>query len=448
MISFGKRIELMTDRYLIASAEGVTMQLEQPRERGKVLGFEKPWEGPGSLGLSVLQDGENVKLYYRGYPYDDGGVGDYSALQTSCLAVSGDGLHFERCPVNRIAYKGIAENNIVKMDVACHNFAPFYDTNPACRPEERYKAIGGIAGKAGIGGMHVYAGADGITWRDLTGGPVIDYGEFDSMNMAFWDPHAGLYRCYIRYFDRDVCPAHAPWGIRAIRSATSADFIHWTPTVHNEYPEGLTDQLYTNATRPIPGAEHILLSIPMRFQESRKKFPDYRYPGVSDALLMTSRDGVHWTLPVRDAWLSGGLSPHEWTQRNFISLGGIVEKGSDFLLYAMKNYMWEDGGIWVYSVPRYRLACLYADGSDGRFTTPALAFETDDIHLNFATSAYGSVQVRVRSDSGAERCEELYGNELSCPLHIEGLSGTTGTLEITLREARLYAMGADMGAKA
>ena len=450
MIPFGKRIEPMVDRYLIGSAEDVSFRLEKPAERGKVLGFEKPWEGPGSLGLSVLQDGENVKMYYRGYPHDDGGDGDYSWKQTSCLAVSADGVRFERYPVNRIAYDGITENNIVRMDVACHNFAPFYDTNPACPPDERYKAIGGIGGDSETRGMHVYASPDGIRWRDLTGGPVIDYGEFDSMNMAFWDPAAGLYRCYIRYFDRDVTPDHAPWGVRAIRSAVSKDFIRWTQTVHNEYPEGLTDQLYTNAARPIPGAAHVLLSIPMRFQEARKKFPEYRYPGVSDALLMTSRDGVRWTLPVRDAWLSGGLNGHEWTQRNFISLGGVVEMGDDFLLYAMKNYMWEDGGIWAYSIPRYRFASVYADGDGGRFTTKELAFETDDIHLNFATSAYGGVRVRVLDEGGAVRfvSEELYGNEISCPLHVDGLAGTCGKLEIALREAHLYALGADMGKRA
>ena len=56
------------------------------------------------------------------------------------------------------------------MDTFCHNFAPFYDTNPNCKPDERYKAIGGIIQQ---GGIHVFASPDGIHWHLLADGPVI-----------------------------------------------------------------------------------------------------------------------------------------------------------------------------------------------------------------------------------------------------------------------------------
>lgn len=40
--------------------------------------------------------------------------------------------------------------------------------------------------------------------------------------------------------------------------------------------------------------------------------------------------------------------------------------------------------------------------------------------------------------------EELYGNELSYPVHINGLSGKSGRLEIIMNDAKIYAIGSDM----
>jgi len=442
MIQFGSRIEPLTDTFLIESMSGVSFRNTAPVCRGKVIGFDAPWEDLGSLGMTVFADGTGVRLYYRGYPAKAGS--DASERQTSCLSVSPDGLHFTPVPVNTVSYDGITENNIVRMDTNCHNFAPFYDTNPACRPDERYKAIGGIIQ---TGGIHVYASPDGIRWTELADGPVITKGAFDSMNMAFYDPSANLYRCYYREFKN---------GVRIIQSAVSDDFLHWSDPVPNDYGGAVSDRehLYTNATRPIPGAEHMLVSFPMRFHETRKKITEYNgnvygSNGVSDALMLFSRDGVHWTHTVREPWLAGGLYEHEWTQRNFITLGGIVEAENDFLIYVMKNYMWDDDGIWAYSVPRYRFMSLCADGTGGVIRTKPLRFESDDIHLNYATSAYGYVKVTVLDENGQVRFEsgEIYGNELSYRLRIGGLAGTGGSLVIELNEAHLYAIGADMTKK-
>ncbi|MBQ9717420.1 MAG: hypothetical protein IJV76_05455, partial [Clostridia bacterium] len=160
----------------------------------------------------------------------------------------------------------------------------------------------------------------------------------------------------------------------------------------------------------------------------------------------TSRDGVYWDRTLKDAWLSGSLYEHEWTQRNFITLGGIVERGDQFYIYTMKNYMWDDDGICAYSVPKYRFLSLYADRKGGSFTTKPLCFTSDDLYLNYSTSAYGSVQVTIRDETGAEiyTSDEIFGNELSYRLHIDGLTGRTGTMTVRLCEAHVYALGSRM----
>lgn len=438
MINFGKRVELLTDGYLIDSMDGLGFRYEKPEMLGMVLPFDRPWEKEGSLGLSAIDYGGRAMLYYRGFPGDD--RSDYDDKQTSCLAISGDGVRFERAQVNRIDYEGIRENNIVRMDINCHNFAPFLDTNPACKPGERFKAIGGLLS---TGGLRAWSSPDGIVWTLMAEGPVITDGVFDSMNMAFYDAAAGVYRAYFRTWSED---GYRGW--RCISSAESEDFLHWGPTIPNEYPGvGICEHLYTNAARPIPGAEHMLISMPMRFMETRKLLPDYKTgPGVSDALLMTSRDGHIWDRPVKDAFIRGGLYSHEWTQRCFIPLGGIIPRGERFLFYVEQNYMWDDDGIFAYAVPRFRFMSLFADGRGGLLRTKELHFESDDIYLNFSTSAYGCVGVRITDTDDGELfvSDEIYGNDLSRRLHVEGLGGKSGRLEITLREADLYALGAAM----
>lgn len=452
MICFGDRIEMMVDKYLIQDMQNVSFRKVEPLNRGKVIGFGAPWEQVGSLGTTVLDDGEKIMCYYRGYPAEGD---DDDNRQTACVSVSEDGVHFTPYPVNEHKYGDITENNIVLMDTICHNLAPFYDTNPVCKPDERYKAIAGI----GATGLLALCSADGIHWRRMMEEPVITKGAFDSINVVFWDPHAEMYRCYSRYFHifheidwvQGVDIFHGKWiGSRAIQSSTSKDFIHWTDPIPNEYRDGVVENLYTNATTPVPGAEHTLVSIAMRFHDFRKKLTqDDGYTGsggLSDAVLMTSRNGVYWERTLTDAWLAGSLNSREWTQRNFITLRGIVERGDDFYIYTTLHYDWDDHGIYLLSVPRYRFLSLYADAAGGSFTTKELSFTTDTIHLNYSTSAFGSVMVQVLDQDGMVRytSPEIYGNELSYPLTIPGLAGTTGTLRFVLKEAHVYAIGSDM----
>ena len=118
ILPFGKRVEPFVDDYLIEKTEGICFRGNTPVNRGKILGFDREWEGAGSLGMTVFQDEENIKLYYRGFPDLNGKDDDTSVMQTSCLTVSpiGDGLNFTPVPVNEIDYAGIRENNIVKME--------------------------------------------------------------------------------------------------------------------------------------------------------------------------------------------------------------------------------------------------------------------------------------------------------------------------------------------
>ena len=40
--------------------------------------------------------------------------------------------------------------------------------------------------------------------------------------------------------------------------------------------------------------------------------------------------------------------------------------------------------------------------------------------------------------------DEIFGNELSHNLHVDGLAGKIGTMRVELKEAHLYALGSNM----
>lgn len=445
MINMNNRIEPMTDNYLIDSLENAEFRINTPTRHEEVLTFKEVWEGSGSLGNTVFRHNGKIYLYYRGFPGNN--CRDEDTMQTTCLAVSDDGVHFTRAQINRIDYKGIIENNIVFLGAPAHNFAPFYDENPVCPDDEKFKAIGGVLA---IGGLYAFKSADGMLWEHMSEKPVISKGQFDSMNTAFYDKKCGVYRCYSRYWlDGGFS------GYRAIQSCTSKDFLHWTDPVPNAYIDKaeITEHYYTNATRPVPGAEHIFVSFPMRFMQSRKKFGDYKSKGVSDAVFMSGRDGINWSNPFKTAWISPSLNERTWTQRNYITVSGIIDSGDEFYFYVEERYMWDDCAIVRYSIPKYRFGSIYANSDGGRMLTKPFTFEGTGLFINYATSAAGHISVAVLDENekdipgfGFEACGEIYGNELQKEVLWDGksldeLKGKIIKLSIKLNDAHLYALG-------
>jgi hypothetical protein len=72
-------------------------------------------------------------------------------------------------------------------------------------------------------------------------------------------------------------------NIRAIKTATSKDFLNWSAGVKLEYPGypgALTEQLYTNQIKPYHRAPHILLGFRVRYLE-RGCSDSLRFPAAA-----------------------------------------------------------------------------------------------------------------------------------------------------------------------
>ena len=447
------RRELFVDHYLVDRLTHAELRLCTPERREVVFQVQPPIENActGCYNLT-REDGPGsgrILLYYRGfYPIGER-LADWAESQTGNLAVSDDGVHFERPSLGLVEFQGSSDNNIFYRGYEAHNFTVFRDDNPAARPEQRYKAVGGSARDRLFG----FASADGIHWGRIQEEPLDISGTFDSVNVPLWDPEAGCYRIFSRYLE-EIDGVR----IRAIQSCTSEDFLHWSAPVPHQYADGVGhEQFYTNATVPCPGAEHLLVSCPKRFFPDRvldTEGMDYPGDGLSDAAFMTSRDGVHWDRTFRQAWVRPGLDRRNWTHRNSTPAVGILETASDeWSMYVAEHYGWSDNRLRRIALQPHRFASVHTGVPGGELLTPPLTFTGGDLNLNFATSAGGSVRVEVQSADGTplpgHRLEDsptLYGDSLSSVVRWQGdrpagpLSGQTVRLRFTLTDADLYAI--------
>lgn len=440
MREIGSRKELFVDDWLIDRLRGAKRVLHSPERREVVLEMTSPAESPGSCYFNFFEDHGQIHLYYRGVTEG----GDDNPAQTANLALSDDGIHFVRPEFGLYDCGGSTANNIVYRGIDAHNFCVFRDDNPACTPDERYKAVGGAWEK-----LRGFVSPDGIRWRSIREEPLDCKGTFDSLNVVYWDTAMRCYRMFSRYFTEGT------W-IRCIQSCTSQDFIHWTDPVPHDYGPGEPlEQYYTNATVPCPGAEHILLSFPKRFMPTRQKeITGMSDPaeGVSDATFMASRDGVHWQR-FREAWVRPGSDPRNWTHRGNMVARGIYARPAEWSLYISEHYSWPTSRLRRLSIRPYGFVSLHGDFAGGTAVTHPLVFDGARLYLNYATSGAGSLRVELQDAHGKalpgfrlRDMAPLYGDSLDDAVtwkqggDLTALRGQPIRVKFELKDADVFAI--------
>lgn len=433
--AIGQRRELFVDSFLIDSMSGgIERRLHHPDPREVVLRLDQPWEGQSSAYFAAVRDGERVLMYYRG------SVSSGSDGQVCCLAESHDGVNFQRVTTGLFEVNGSRDNNIVWMGVGAHNFTPFLDSNPNALADERFKAVGYSHHGKGLG---VFASPDGIHWRELLDHPAITNGAFDSQNLAFWDP---LRNCYVDFHRRGRN------GVRDIMTCTSKDFRTWTEPVFLEYQDKRLEHLYTNGILPYSRAPHLYLGFPARFVPSRTKVAGREYPGISDAVLMSSRDGLNferWS----NAFIRPSTEPEVWTDRNNYPAWGLIETGpEEFSIYWTEHYRHPGMRLRRGVIRKDGFVSLQSTGEVGEALTRPLTFSGSALEVNYATDATGWIRFELCQTDGSpiERftlydSEDLFGNELQHRVKwhggsIAGLSEQPIRLRIRMQNADLYSL--------
>ena len=500
MISIGTRRELFCDSFLIN--EGATTaqrMLNKPTRRNVALTCNQPWEGNICGYPNVFFAEGKWLFYYRS-------AGSFSGPFYICRAESEDGIVWQRPSLGAIEVNGSTDNNVVIDMPLARTFGAkhlndcyvFYDENPACPPEEKYKAVMSTAGDETLISL---VSPDGIHFSFL--GVMSDYGAFDSQNLAFYSKEHGKYFCYYRYehqpdgtasfeeysFYQDV--ANRLWDeetmstrlpgpedekskmMRDVRVMESCDFIHWTESRLIGLPDDKV-QLYTNAVTPYPRAPHVFVGLPVRYHERKAWTPTYDelcgrearmeriikgYARgglvITDGLFMCTRDGYDFTR-YDEAFLRPPVEhPYSWMYGDCYAAAGLVETPSDipgadneYSIYVVENYRAATKAVLIvrYTIRLDGFVSMHAGAEEARLVTKTFTYEGENLYANLATSAKGYAYFTLSTGDEEYTSYEVFGNSVDKRIHFKDagavarLSGKPVTLTVRLMDADLYAI--------
>lgn len=385
--AIGTRLELFVDDTLGPRfGAGAIRVVHRPEPQEVVLVTGEPWEGNSSAYFTVLRDGDIFRMYYRA-SQTDLATGTLVHGEHTGYAESADGITWVKPSLGRVSFAGSTDNNIVWDGIGTHCFTVFVDDNPDAPADARYKAVSwGLP--RGVQGLYVFGSPDGIQWRLLSPGPVIQVGDFDSQNVAFWDAEVGLYRAYWRLWIGDL---------RTIMTATSEDFIRWSAPTVLRFPDVPTEQLYTNAVRPYVRAPHILLGFPTRILLDQ---------GSSvEPTLMASRDGVTFTRWLPPLIRRTDPEDRSGNRSNYMGWGMVEIPGRpDHLsMYATEAYLsGTDTRIRRFEYRKDGFVSIQGGAEGGEVVTRLLTVDptASSLQINAVAQTGGSVRVGFETEDG------------------------------------------------
>ena len=403
-VDIADRLELFVDDHLIGEMEGdVRHQQMRPEPKEVVFETGAAWEGNTSGYYTVFQDGDVYRMIYRGWQHDE--KMKASHREVTCYAESKDGIHWQKPNLGLFEWNGSKDNNIIWLGPGTHNFTAFRDDNPATPAESRYRAFGGNGGVGGLAnGLVPFASPDCVHWKLTQKTPVITNGAFDSQNLAFWDTDRLEYRAYWRYFGN---------GVRAIRTATSQDFIHWENEADLRYPDGTpTEHLYTNAIQKYFRAPHLFIGFPTRYEPKSQQV---------EPVLMTSRDGQFFQRYADAVIPRTAPKDRNHNRSNYMVWGmfQLPDSSREISVYGTENYYERTPGRvrrFVYRVDGF--VALRGGSDGGQVTTKPLSFRGQRLLLNYVVHSGGALTVEAIDESGTltGKSEPLKGDAVAAPV--------------------------------
>lgn len=460
-LKIGNSREVFWDDYLInTSRTGAYLKQHQPQRQDIGYRFDHPWEKGGASYKSITFENGMYRMYYN-------------INNRMCCIESQDGIRWEAPELDIVPYPGCEKTNILLGTEEKHytSVYVFLDTKPGCPYEERYKLT--------VLYNHVrtllcYTSADGYHFK--FGWVMSDVGSFDTMNVAFWSEKLNKYVCYIRdYHDLKknfVEGDGENWnvGVRDVRLMVSDDFKNWTDPVLLDFGNAEDIPLYTNMVFPYYRSPQIMVGMPTRYYERQawtgnydqlvgkearlermKQDPRYGLT-VTDCVVMTSRDGLHWNRQ-DEAFITPGIERDRmWVYGDCFPNNGFIETPST--LKGAPNEMscfvheghWSEkpAFLWRYTSRIDGLFSYRADYAPKTLVTKPILYEGGQLSLNFSTSALGYIYVTMSDGKNKVTSCELFGDTLDRKVPFDGdLSKFVGkevTLEFVMSDADLYSM--------
>jgi len=453
-LQIGSQRELFVDHFLIDTLNGIRLKLHAPTRAGRVLSFDRPWEGAFCGYCTVIKDGDTYRLYYRGLP---SAGKDGSDEETTCYAESQDGVHWTKPNLGIYSVNGSKDNNVILLGQApfSHNFSPFLDTKPGISAAQRFKALAGTETTGLVG----FVSEDGKHWHKLRKEPLVTQGVFDSQNVAFWSESEDCYVCYFRTWT-----GGGYRGFRTVSRCTSRDFLSWSEPVPMRFGKTPTEHLYTNQTHPYFRAPHIYIAIPMRFMPGRRALTaaQARQLGVhakyggdcADAVFMSSRGGAVYDRSFMEGFIRPGTDLGNWASRaGMTALGVVPTSATEMSIYKQAHYAQDTAYLERYTLRTDGFSSLHAPYQGGEVLTRPLVFAGKELVINFATSAAGAIRMEIQDAQGKAipgyalaDAQAIIGDDIARRVSwkgsasVESLAGKPIRLRIQMKDADLYSI--------
>ena len=474
-IVINERPQLFVDEHLIATRQGLTCVIHQPRDIAvnPVIVPDRPWEHRRIPFGSVLwfPVERKFKCWYLAMNIYDSRPGfrgyrrehhvPISEAAHICYAESVDGIRWTKPALGLHAFRGSTQNNIVLTCPGTH----FDSTSVMHLPEDKewpYRMITfigrwpykdelvkkkwGDPPPFGIArhGHYAFGSRDGIHWRELNDNePVL---RVSDRSMFWWDNER---RIFIGAAKRN----HN--GQRAQAYAWSRDMIHWTVTsdwIHiadeRDHPDDEAEAAYGFRY----GTQWLGIAEMRRVRKGQDTKINWE--------LLTSRDGRDWSRPMRELFFSDA-GPETWRHLVFkIFANPPIEQNGQLLIF----YGGKTGTVPVETgyepFQALCLATLRKDGfvslnanRSGELTTQPLRLSGPEHSFNYSAAPNGSIRVEVCGVNGGavpgftrSECQPLTGDHLdravrwNATTSLAAIDNRSVYLRILLNQAELYSL--------
>ena len=477
-----KNKELFWDNFLMEKSSDVAIKNHKPSRKNVALAANMPWEGELCGYVSQIYTGEKYLLYYRGAGYKGQGAVTSEIHGVICVAESTDGKLFTRPNVGIYEYDGSKDNNIIFAPGRyVDNFSVFYDENPNCPADAKFKGLAdtypGGEGRIGLG---YFKSGDGYHFEFVGELPI--KGTFDSLNVGMWNKADEKYRIYFRNFhapDGSDIPIgkHNDTSVRDIRYVESTDFVNWTKPVRIKYTDGREDiQYYTSGITKYPDSE-MYFGIPARYIDRASEEINFRYlpslsgfreeliknygrsgTAVTDCTTIFSRDGYTFERS-GEAFCTPGIENNEnWIYGDCYFSRGICKTESDYpfepqelSFYKCHGYRHRSVDVVRYTLRIDGFRSWSAGSTEGYVLTKPLIIDGNNMAVNFATSALGYLRIVICDENGKEidgyDSTTIFGDSIKRPVDFEKplsyLCGKTVRLKIIMTECDLYSINVE-----
>ncbi|MBN2456460.1 MAG: hypothetical protein JXB29_08015 [Sedimentisphaerales bacterium] len=484
-IDVGNRRQLFIDEKFIAEGKNVTLTMNPAVWTDFAIEGDKPWDEGFIIGSTVIEDKGRYILYYNAkeaHTYSRKGVDTFSAI-----AVSKDGIKWEKPSLGLVEYKGSKANNLIPMP-EIHQVC----IDPKAAPEKRWKALclSRYLMTDARAGVYMYQSSDGLNWKD----PVRILPLWpDGTTQFFYDNRLNRYVAYMRSWNypvwenRPEAKVHdeSKWPHGYLRTVSRVEFDDctkpwpFTPlkepfhlwgknkiaTPSKEFPvvleADLNDPPYTDIYAGViseyPWAEDTYFA----FSSIFRHFPDEtKNAGLLDIQLSVSRDGISWKR-FRAPYMSFRL-PASQIEGQIYAVVGFIRAADQIYQYAagmpVPHGHWHKYGIKHTSqISRYTQRAdgfISADAAyeGGELTTPAMVFQGRNLLVNIDTGAIGDCRVEILDVKGKSikgfglgDCDIIMGNFPNKIVTWQGkndlssLVGRPVRLRFVFRAAKLYA---------